>query len=85
MFQGSQKGVAFKDLVCGIVLLTHGKPEEKRKCECREGDTWGGESSAIVCVSTVISVVCCVCVCTCVRVLMCVGGLCVCTCVWVGV
>ena len=37
VFQGSQKGIAYKDLVCGIVLLTHGRPEEKRKCECGNG------------------------------------------------
>lgn len=28
---GTQKGIAFKELLCGLVLLTRGLPEEKIK------------------------------------------------------
>ena len=30
---GTQKGIAFKELLCGLVLLTRGKEEEKIKCQ----------------------------------------------------
>jgi ubiquitin carboxyl-terminal hydrolase 6/32 len=30
---GSQKGIGFKELVCGLVLLTRGRQEEKLKCK----------------------------------------------------
>ena len=32
-FGGTAKGLAFKDLVCGLVLLTRGRNEEKVKCK----------------------------------------------------
>jgi len=30
---GTPKGISFKDLVCGLVLLTLGTDEEKYKCK----------------------------------------------------
>lgn len=30
---GTPKGIAFKELICGLVLLTRGKQEEKIKCK----------------------------------------------------
>ncbi len=32
-FGGSSKGLGFKDLVCGLVLLTRGRRDEKIKCK----------------------------------------------------
>lgn len=32
-FGGTSKGLGYKDLVCGLVLLTRGKQEEKVKCK----------------------------------------------------
>lgn len=32
-FGGSSKGLPFKDLLCGLVVLTKGTREEKIKCE----------------------------------------------------
>lgn len=29
---GSQKGISFRDLLCGLVVLTKGELEEKIKC-----------------------------------------------------
>ena len=29
---GTQKGINFKDLLCGLVLLTRGQQEEKCRC-----------------------------------------------------
>jgi len=29
---GSQKGLSFRDLLCGLVVLTKGELEEKIKC-----------------------------------------------------
>lgn len=30
---GTQKGIAFRDLLCGLVLLTRGLKEDKIKCK----------------------------------------------------
>ena len=32
-FGGSSKGLSFKELVCGLVLLTRGRRDEKIKCQ----------------------------------------------------
>ena len=32
-FGGTSKGLGFKDLTCGLVLLTRGRQEEKIKCK----------------------------------------------------
>ena len=32
-FGGTAKGLSFKDLTCGLVLLTRGRQEEKMKCK----------------------------------------------------
>ena len=32
-FGGSAKGISFKDLLCGLVMLTNYRRDEKIKCE----------------------------------------------------
>ena len=32
-FGGTNKGITFRDLLCGLVLLTRGTREEKIKCK----------------------------------------------------
>ena len=32
-FGGSAKGICFKDLLCGLVMLTNNRKDEKIKCE----------------------------------------------------
>ena len=32
-FGGGERGLSFKELLCGLVLIVHGTKEEKAKCE----------------------------------------------------